>query len=57
MLDLEDAVPLVDKEAASEAIWSHWTSLVATGIPLVVRINAEGSAFWTDDLSFPVFGT
>jgi citrate lyase subunit beta / citryl-CoA lyase len=50
ILDLEDSVPLAEKARAREAIAGVWPRLVALGVPLVVRINAAGSAEGETDL-------
>jgi citrate lyase subunit beta/citryl-CoA lyase len=50
ILDLEDSVPTADKAAARQAIVAHWQDLRALNVPLVVRINAEDSTAWSDDL-------
>jgi citrate lyase subunit beta/citryl-CoA lyase len=51
ILDLEDAVPLADKATAREAVRAQWSGLLAAGVPLVVRVNQEGSASWEADLA------
>ena len=51
ILDLEDSVPLTDKATARRAIAAHWRELMALDVPLIVRINAEDSAAWPDDLA------
>jgi citrate lyase subunit beta/citryl-CoA lyase len=51
ILDLEDSVPPGDKAAARQAIVAHWAPLLTHGVPLVVRINAEDSDGWSDDLA------
>jgi citrate lyase subunit beta/citryl-CoA lyase len=50
ILDLEDAVPAADKAAARAAIRSQWDTLVALGLPLVVRINSEGHPAFEADV-------
>ena len=50
ILDLEDAVPPADKGAARDAVRAQWDGLAAAGVPLVLRINQEGSASWQADL-------
>ena len=40
VLDLEDSVPLDAKAAARQAIAGAWAGLQASGVPLVLRINA-----------------
>lgn len=52
ILDLEDAVPPAEKEAARAAIREHWQAIEALGLPLLVRINAEGSAAFDADMEF-----
>jgi citrate lyase subunit beta/citryl-CoA lyase len=51
ILDLEDAVPPAGKGAARDAVRAQWDGLAAAGVPLVVRINQEGSAWWEADLA------
>jgi len=51
ILDLEDSVPPADKATARQAILEHWPGIMGLGVPLVVRINAEDSAMWSDDLA------
>lgn len=51
ILDLEDAVPAADKAAARAAILAQWPSLDTGGRPVLVRINAQGSAEWGQDLA------
>ena len=51
VLDLEDAVPLAQKDAARDAIGQQWAQLLALQVPLVVRINAADSAAWPADLA------
>ncbi|MDZ5457927.1 HpcH/HpaI aldolase/citrate lyase family protein [Azohydromonas lata] len=50
ILDLEDAVPVADKDSARAAIRSQWDALAALGLPLVVRINSEGSSAFEADV-------
>ncbi len=50
VLDLEDSVPPADKARARQAIVARWPQLHALNVPLVVRINAEDSSAWSDDL-------
>lgn len=50
ILDLEDSVPLPDKDAARMAIRSHWDALAVLGLPLLVRINGEGSPAFEADV-------
>lgn len=51
ILDLEDSVPVGDKAAARAAIVAAWPQLQRLGVPVIVRINAQGSAAWSDDLT------
>lgn len=51
ILDLEDAVPAAGKPAARAAIQAHWASLLAVGVPVVVRINAADSGVWDEDIA------
>ena len=51
ILDLEDSVPAGDKASAREAVAASWTQLLREGVPVVVRINAHGSAAGSDDLA------
>jgi citrate lyase subunit beta/citryl-CoA lyase len=51
ILDLEDAVPLDGKDAARDAIRAQWPALVALGLPLLVRLNAESSPFFEADVA------
>jgi len=51
VLDLEDSVPPAGKAAARLAIAAQWPDLRALGVPLIVRINAEGSAARTAELA------
>jgi citrate lyase subunit beta/citryl-CoA lyase len=50
ILDLEDSVPLHEKDAARAAMQAHWTGLHALEAVLLVRINAEGSKAWDADV-------
>lgn len=50
ILDLEDAVPAADRDAARAAICSQWEALAALRLPLVVRINSEGSPAFEADV-------
>jgi citrate lyase subunit beta/citryl-CoA lyase len=52
ILDLEDAVPAAEKDSAREAIRTQWPALAALGLPLLVRINAEGSVAFDADVAF-----
>lgn len=51
ILDLEDAVPAAEKDGAREAIRTQWPALAALGLPLLVRINADGSAAFDADVA------
>lgn len=51
VLDLEDAVPPADKDAARQAVVSAWPALAALGTPLVVRINAAAQPLGLADLA------
>jgi len=51
ILDLEDSVPLADKARARQEIAAHSQELKALNVPLIVRINAEDSVAWPDDLA------
>ena len=44
ILDLEDAVPLVEKASARDAIRHQWPQLMTLDVPMVVRVNAADSA-------------
>ena len=50
VLDLEDSVPAEHKAAAREHLRAQWPALRGTGVPLVVRVNSQGTEFWTRDL-------
>jgi citrate lyase subunit beta/citryl-CoA lyase len=50
ILDLEDAVPLVEKASARDAIRHQWPQLMTLDVPMVVRVNAADSAAWSQDL-------
>jgi citrate lyase subunit beta/citryl-CoA lyase len=50
ILDLEDAVPLSDKPAARAALRARWTHLLASNVPLLVRINAAEGGVSPEDL-------
>lgn len=52
VLDLEDAVPPADKAAARQAIAAEWPRLAAQAKPVLVRINAAGTAAHADDLAW-----
>ncbi|HSV60516.1 MAG TPA: CoA ester lyase [Variovorax sp.] len=52
VLDLEDSVPLGDKQVARDAIAKAWPELQAAGVPLVLRINALQSATGEEDLQW-----
>ena len=43
VLDLEDSVPPDAKQIARDSIADAWVALRATGVPLVIRINALDS--------------
>lgn len=51
ILDLEDSVPAADKATARQAIVAHWSEVMTLNVPLIVRINAEDSDAWSDDLT------
>jgi len=51
ILDLEDSVPPADKARARQEIAAHWQELMTLDVPLIVRINAEDSVTWRDDLA------
>lgn len=51
ILDLEDSVPVGDKAAARAAVVAAWPRLRRAGVAMVVRINVQGSAAWSDDLA------
>ena len=51
ILDLEDSVPPAGKAAARQALAAHWQDLMTLDVPLIVRINAEHSAAWPDDVA------
>lgn len=51
VLDLEDSVPPSDKAAARSAIAAEWARLQGLGCPLVVRINALGTAAGDADVA------
>lgn len=52
VLDLEDAVPPADKDAARRAIASISDAIQNVPVPVVVRINALGSALGQADLGW-----
>jgi citrate lyase subunit beta/citryl-CoA lyase len=52
ILDLEDSVPIADKELAREAIEREWPQLQSLGIPLLVRINPCGTDLGESDLAW-----
>jgi citrate lyase subunit beta/citryl-CoA lyase len=51
ILDLEDAVPAAEKDSARDAIRTQWPALAALGLPLLVRINADGRAAFDADVA------
>lgn len=51
ILDLEDGVPVPEKARARETLARHWSELASLGVPLVVRLNVEGSDAWSRDLA------
>src|SRR5215217_1342972 len=50
ILDLEDSVPQGEKAAARRAIVQAWTPTAASGIPVLVRVNASDSPGFAEDL-------
>lgn len=48
VIDLEDAVPPAAKPGAREAVAGAWQGLAASGVPLVLRVNADGDALQAD---------
>ena len=46
ILDLKDSVPAGDKDAARAAVIAAWPQSQRAGVPMVVRINVQGSAAW-----------
>lgn len=52
IVDLEDSVAPDQKAAAREAIAAVWTTLLAAGVPVLVRINAAGSPHNEADLAW-----
>lgn len=52
VVDLEDSVPLAEKQAARDAIGRAWEDLLAPGLPLLVRINALQTPTGADDLAW-----
>lgn len=52
IVDLEDSVAPDQKAAAREAVAAAWTTLLAAGMPVLVRINAAGSAHGEADLAW-----
>lgn len=51
VVDLEDSVPLADKATARHNLVAQWRELIAIEVPLIVRINGEDSASWSDDIA------
>lgn len=51
IFDWEDSVPQADKAAARQALMANWRELMTLDVPLIVRINAENSAAWADDVA------
>ena len=51
ILDLEDSVPAGGKAAARQNVGAQWPQLVVRDLPLLVRINAEGTPAFDDDLA------
>ncbi|NDY92047.1 HpcH/HpaI aldolase/citrate lyase family protein [Ideonella livida] len=52
VLDLEDAVAPAEKPAARAAVQAAWPGLAALGLPVVLRLNARGSAAGVDDATW-----
>lgn len=52
VLDLEDSVPPEQKAQAREAICHAWPDMLASGVPLVVRINAPDRTEGQDDVQW-----
>jgi len=52
ILDLEDGVAPGDKALAREAIAREWAKVKAIGIPVIVRLNAMGTAHGPTDLAW-----
>jgi citrate lyase subunit beta / citryl-CoA lyase len=50
IIDLEDSVPPATKAVARTAIADAWSTLVASGKPVVIRTG--GSVSWSQDLEF-----
>ena len=50
VLDLEDSVPAEHKAATREHLRAQWQALRGTGVPLVVRVNSQGTEYWASDL-------
>lgn len=51
ILDLEDAVPAEAKATARQAIAQAWPAIRRQPVPVVVRINADGTPAFADDLA------
>lgn len=51
IIDLEDAVPAADKEAARAAVAEGVAGLAGRGISVWVRVNPVGSVWWADDVA------
>lgn len=52
VFDLEDSVPLAEKAGARDSIGEAWPRLAGTGVPLLIRMNAERSEAGAADLAF-----
>jgi citrate lyase subunit beta/citryl-CoA lyase len=49
--DLEDSVPDAEKKNAREVTAAHLSKLGASGIPVIPRVNALGTAWFEEDLA------
>ena len=49
--DLEDSVPLAEKDNARDTVASFLPGLAATGCPVIPRVNPENSGLLEDDLA------
>lgn len=52
VLDLEDAVPPAERQAARAAIAAAWATLSAAAVPIVLRVSTPGSEAGAQDLAW-----
>ena len=50
IVDLEDSIPVAEKDSARQSLVDGWSGAAGSGVPVLVRINALGSAFGEPDV-------